>query len=105
MGGVSGASSVIGCDHARSGRERPRGMPDHRLCVLNAGSSSLKFAVYKVADGALSRSQSGEVERIGAEGRLRITAADGSTVHDPSVTTKDHAAALAILADLPDGPL
>ena len=45
-------------------------MSDHRLCVLNAGSSSLKFAVYDVADGRLSRSQSGEVERIGGEGRL-----------------------------------
>jgi acetate kinase len=80
-------------------------MSDHRLCVLNAGSSSLKFAIYDVTGGALSRNQSGEIERIGAEGRLRITAADGSAVHDHSVKTKDHAAALAILADLPDGPL
>jgi len=80
-------------------------MSDHRLCVLNAGSSSLKFAVYDVADGSLSRSQNGEVERIGGEGRLRITSADGRALHDQSVTTKDHAAALAILAGLPDGPL
>ena len=80
-------------------------MSDHRLCVLNAGSSSLKFAVYDVVDGALSRSQSGEVERIGGAGRLRITAADGRAERDQVVTTKDHAAALTILAELPDGPL
>src|SRR5690348_11499691 len=91
--------------HARSGHERPRGMQDRRLCVLNAGSSSLKFAVYGVADGGPSRLQSGEVERIGGEGRLLTTSADGNAVHDRMVTTTDHAAALAMLASLPDGPL
>jgi acetate kinase len=80
-------------------------MQDRRLCVLNAGSSSLKFAVYGVADGGPSRLQSGEVERIGGEGRLLITSADGKAVHDRMVTTTDHAAALAMLASLPDGPL
>ena len=78
-------------------------MQDRRLCVLNAGSSSLKFAVYGVADGGPSRLQSGEVERIGGEGRLLITSADGKAVHDRMVTTTDHAAALAMLASLPDG--
>jgi len=80
-------------------------MQDRRLCVLNAGSSSLKFAVYGVADGGPSRLQSGEVERIGGEGRLLTTSADGKAVHDRMVTTTDHAAALAMLASLPDGPL
>jgi acetate kinase len=80
-------------------------MQDRRLCVLNAGSSTLKFAVYGVADGALRRLQSGEVERIGGEGRLVVSTADGKPVHDRAVTTKDHAAALAMLAALPDGPL
>ena len=82
--------------HARSGRERPRGMQDRRLCVLNAGSSSLKFAVYGVADSALHRLQSGEVEKIGGEGRLLIATADGKPTHDSMVSTKDHAAALAL---------
>ncbi len=91
--------------HARSGRERPRAMQDRRLCVLNAGSSSLKFAVYGVADSALHRLQSGEVEKIGGEGRLLIATADGKPTHDSMVTTKDHADALAMLAGLPDGPL
>jgi acetate kinase len=80
-------------------------MQDRRLCVLNAGSSTLKFAVYGVADGALRRLQSGEVERIGGEGRLVVSTADGKPVHDKVVTTKDHAAALAMLAALPHGPL
>jgi acetate kinase len=80
-------------------------MEDRRLCVLNAGSSSLKFAIYGVADGTLQRSQSGEVERIGGQGRLIVSAADGTSLHDRTVTSNDHAAALAALAELRDGPL
>jgi acetate kinase len=80
-------------------------MENSRLCVLNAGSSSLKFAVYAISDDALSRSQSGEVEQVGGEGRLRVKAADGKPVHDSVVNTKDHAAALEALAELTDGPL
>ena len=80
-------------------------MQDRRLCVLNAGSSSLKFAVYGVADSTLRRLQSGEVEKIGGEGRLLIATADGKPTHDSMVNTKDHAAALAMLAAIPDGPL
>ncbi len=75
------------------------------LCVLNAGSSSLKFAVYAVADGQPRLTQSGEVERIGGEGRLLINTAGGKLMHNRVVTTKDHAAALAMLASLPDGPM
>jgi acetate kinase len=80
-------------------------MQDRRLCVLNAGSSSLKFAVYAVVDGGLRRDQSGEIERIGGEGRLLVNAANGTAMHDHMVTTKDHAAALAALASLRGGPL
>ena len=80
-------------------------MQDHRLCVLNAGSSSLKFAVYGVANGALRRWQSGEVEQVGGKGRLLVSAADGKPVHDQVVSTADHAAALDALASLRDGPL
>src|ERR1700759_5193036 len=92
-------------EHARSVCERPRGMEDHRLCVLNAGSSSLKFAIYGVTNGELHRSQRGEVERIGGQGRLLVRAADGRPVHDRTVTTAAHAAALEALAALRDGPL
>jgi acetate kinase len=80
-------------------------MPDQRLCILNAGSSSLKVAVYLVADGALRRSQSGEIERIGHEGRFRLVAEDGKVLHESKLTAVDHAAALDALAAVPDGPL
>jgi acetate kinase len=80
-------------------------MQDRRLCVLNAGSSSLKFATYSAAEAGPRRTQSGEVDRIGGEGRLRITGADGAAIHDRAVTTADHPGALAMLADLPNGPL
>jgi acetate kinase len=76
-----------------------------RLCVLNAGSSTLKFAVYAIAEDAPRHIQSGEVDRIGGEGRLRMTTADGKVMHDRSVVTEDHAAALGMLAALPDGPM
>jgi acetate kinase len=79
-------------------------MQDCRLCVLNAGSSSLKFAVFGAIEGALQRVQSGEVERIGEDGRLLITTAKGKTTHDQTVHAKDHAAALALLSAIPDGP-
>jgi acetate kinase len=78
---------------------------DQHLCVLNAGSSSLKFAMYIVADGEPRLAQSGEVDRVGAAGRLRTATADGKVMHDRPVTTKDHAAALTMLATLQDGPM
>ena len=80
-------------------------MEDRRLCVLNAGSSSLKFAVYELAGDDLRRYQTGEVEQVGGQGRLLVSAADGKPVHDRMVQTSDHAAALEALAALRDGPL
>ena len=70
------------------------------LSVLNAGSSSLKFAVYRVAaDRTLEQTQTGAIEGIGGSARLRV----GKT--DQPVTAHDHAEALAALAAAPDGPL
>ena len=81
-------------------------MSSRSLCVLNAGSSSLKFALYRVApDGAPQRAMSGEAEGIGGQGRLRITSADGGVTHDAALTARDPAAALEALAGVPDGPL
>ena len=57
-----------------------------------------------MADGSLRRCQSGEVERIGGEGRLwsrRRWQGDAR----PQMPAADHAAALEALAALPDGPL
>jgi acetate kinase len=78
-------------------------MTSRSLCVLNAGSSSLKFALYRVAPGgALQRTLSGEAEGIGGTGRLRIAAEDGAVTHDAKLTARDPAEALVALAD---GPL
>jgi acetate kinase len=80
------------------------------LCVLNAGSSSLKFALYRgSADGppgrTLIRALSGEVEGIGGEGRLHIAPAKGAAPPDMKLVARDHAEALAGLAALQDGLL
>ena len=81
-------------------------MTSRSLCVLNAGSSSLKFALYRVGeDGVPRRAQSGLVERIGGEGRLVIEPADGGAKRQQAVPAADHAEALAALAAVPDGPL
>jgi acetate kinase len=84
---------------AASNRER-----DRVLVTLNAGSSSLKFAVFSVpvpADG--TRELSGAVEGIGTPGAaLRWHAADGTSDRHPvDVATHDVAAAVVIrlLAD------
>ena len=90
-------------------------MTSRCLCVLNAGSSSLKFALYRVAaadaspntapNGTLIRTLSGEVERIGGAGRLLIAPTDRTAPRQVPVAAHDHAEALAALAAVPDGPL
>ena len=77
---------------------------DHRICVLNAGSSSLKFGVYDNKDG-LRQIQTGAVEGIGGKARLRIMTADGKLVHEASLDAPNHATALDAVTDVPDGPL
>ena len=75
-----------------------------RLCVMNAGSSSLKFGVYGL-DGGLRRQQAGAVDSIGGTARLRIIAADGRVQHERTLPAPDHATALDALAAVRDGPL
>ena len=74
-------------------------MADH-LAVMNAGSSSIKFAVYEAARDAplLFR---GQVENIGLMPRLRATDADGMQVADRSWPDNgfDHAAATRAIID------
>jgi acetate kinase len=77
---------------------------DRRLCVLNAGSSSLKFGVYGI-DGGLHQVQAGAVEGIGGKARLRVTTADGKPLHEATLDAPDHTKALDALAGVPDGPL
>jgi acetate kinase len=75
------------------------------LC-LNAGSSSLKFAVYRVAAGDREKAETllaeGEVERVGAPGsRLRARAPAASAPIDREERFADHIAAVgAVFAAL-----
>jgi acetate kinase len=72
------------------------------VLVLNAGSSSLKFAVYELARAAgLRVAASGQVEGIGTE--LHLHAEDGAGAkiadHRPERTVPDTAAALEEIAE------
>ena len=76
---------------------------DDRILVLNAGSSSLKFAVFDTDAGILRRGLHGQVDGIGSTPRLTIEddAATGSArapdskAHAPPC--KDHRDALALI--------
>lgn len=70
------------------------------VLTLNAGSSSVKFALFEAADGAEAepvRLASGQVEAIGGTARFQARAADGGWATDtaPEEGIPDHAAALA----------
>jgi hypothetical protein len=70
-----------------------------RSCILtiNGGSSSLKFAVFAMADQP-ARLLSGRVERIGVPGsRLVVVDADGAQQEDNAVEVPDQAAAVDLL--------
>ena len=68
-----------------------------QLLTLNTGSSSLKAALYQGGRGD-QRMIAIRAERIGhADARLRVTAADGTTLLDEQRELTDHAAALAAL--------
>jgi len=64
------------------------------VAALNAGSSSIKFALHEVGGDAALLFR-GQVERIGVAPHLRITGADGATVaeHDCDAAGFDHDAA------------
>ena len=71
------------------------------IFVLNAGSSSLKFSVYSVADQDLSLVARGEVEGFGATAHFKAKDQRGQTLADESLvdSTKSvgHAEAFAHL--------
>ncbi|NRP73281.1 Acetate kinase [Ensifer psoraleae] len=52
------------------------------ILVINAGSSSLKFQVFGIADSDLKRHIRGKIDGIGTRPRLRATAGDGSQLID-----------------------
>jgi acetate kinase len=63
------------------------------LC-LNGGSSSLKFAVYKISDGGEERVFSGAIEAIGAEGGRAWLRAGDKVLSDQSGSFANHAEAV-----------
>jgi acetate kinase len=70
---------------------------DH-LLALNAGSSSLKFAVYLYVDGGWREDGHGQIEGIGAAPRLHVRDTAGVTIDDrPLAAGADARAALAEL--------
>ncbi len=71
---------------------------NRRIVVFNTGSSSLKFAVYPLAEEAAPL-LSGEVEGIGGSARLTIGG------ESRPVSAADPHAAMEALTALPDGPL
>jgi acetate kinase len=65
------------------------------ILSLNAGSSSLKFAVHRMQDGGEERIYSGAVEEIGAaEGRFWLRGSDNNTLIDRRARFSGHGEAL-----------
>ncbi len=59
------------------------------ILVANAGSSSVKFQVFGIAqDGSLQRQIKGQIDGIGSRPRLRASGADGSVLIDRSYETE-----------------
>ncbi len=70
------------------------------LLTLNAGSSSLKFAVYQIAGDALTLQLRGQIAGIGTTPRLEAKDAHGQALAFAATgTIGDHRAALAHLLD------
>jgi acetate kinase len=70
-----------------------------RLLVLNAGSSSLKFASYTVTPAGPGSERSGQVEDIGGAPRLVVTDAAGGVLVSRTLghgQASDHAGAFAV---------
>lgn len=57
-------------------------MPDDAILVLNAGSSSIKLALYRVNGGSLSLAWHGMLEEVRTAPHFHATAPDGSTIAD-----------------------
>lgn len=65
-------------------------MTDHVL-ALNAGSSSLKFALYElIEDNRPSMRWRGQIERLGDAPRLLAQSAGGRSINEPLTDTKTH---------------
>ena len=53
------------------------------IIVVNAGSSSLKFSAYAVAESELNLEARGQIEGLGTSPRFRAKDGDGKLAGDP----------------------
>src|SRR5436305_945946 len=69
------------------------------LLVLNAGSSSVKFSLYALEDGALVRDVHGQIEGVNEAAHFIAREDNGNVVaqHDWAAHALDHAGATAFL--------
>ncbi|HZD93459.1 MAG TPA: hypothetical protein VE133_04340, partial [Candidatus Sulfotelmatobacter sp.] len=72
---------------------------EQSILCLNGGSSSLKFAVYRMAEGVEERVFSGAVEGIGTENGRAWLRASHSIISDQKHTFPTHAAAVVAMFD------
>src|SRR5258705_13251097 len=69
---------------------------DGTLLVVNAGSSSIKFSLFEVADGReLRLASKGQMDGIGTQSRLRARDLEGAVLVDEKFSA----------ADVPDVPV
>ena len=69
-----------------------------KVLVINAGSSSLKYQLFDMADETVLAK--GLCERIGIDGHMKHTPLiDGKAVFDEDVSLPDHAAAIAMVME------
>jgi len=68
------------------------------LLIINSGSSSLKFSVYRL-DTPLQARFRGKITAIGASGYLQIFDDKGQVVREQSVNVTDHEQALQLVID------
>ena len=70
------------------------------IFVINAGSSSVKFSLYRTApDRSVEAGAHGQVEGIGTSPRLKVADAQGRVLADQVVAGKDHTGAIAEIHD------
>jgi acetate kinase len=94
-------SAELGEAHSRelTGRRTDVVRKRELVLTINGGSSSLKFAIYRVATTP-DRVMSGRVERIGAgEARLRVRGIADEVVDDRAVMAPDQTAAVALVME------
>lgn len=72
--------------------------PNQVLLIINSGSSSLKFAIYRLEE-SLQMLYRGEITAIGTSGHFRINDHQGHPVQEQTLTLTDHEQAMARILD------